>query len=211
MNNKQQKWVAVLVVFAFVWLLQVSAMPMAAADAQAKIAAAGSEQGPRYIEEEGAGGFVGKKKSILPVLLIGLGVVAVAAVLVLVVFKSGYDITGNWLYSWKWQGDTDWAEINQLAVFSGGKKSGTLTIFGVHGDYTVDGKDVTFTINYLEYGPNDYVTNTGSFVSKDKITGTWLYTDGGWGGPFEMVRSGSTAGSAAAPASSADQRKTARK
>jgi hypothetical protein len=213
MIKKQQKWIALLVTLTFMGLLQVSTMPCeaSAAGTTEQISAAGAEQGPGTIEEEGDSGFVGKKKSILPIVLIGVGVVAAAAVLFLVVLKSGYDLTGNWLYSWKYDGDAAWVDSNQLAVFSGDKKSGTLTIWGYPGTYTVDSKNVAFTIDYLEYGPNDYVSHAGTFTTKDKITGTWIYHDGGWGGPFEMVRSGSTAGSGAAPARNADQRKTNRK
>ena len=78
------------------WLLQVSTMPVAAASAPEQIGSANAEQAPRFIEEEGDGGYQAKKKSILPIILIGVGVVAVAAVLFLVVLKTKYDIIGSW-------------------------------------------------------------------------------------------------------------------
>jgi hypothetical protein len=207
MIKKQQKWIALLVVFTFVWLLQISTMPMAAVTAPEKISSANSEQGPRFIEEEGSGANPAAKKSIVPILLIGVGIIAVAAVLILVVFKSDYNIVGEWLYSWKDDGDANWVDSNQPVVFSGDKSSGTLTIWSIPGTYTVNGKNVVFTIDYLDFGPNDYYTHTGTFVSNNKITGTWIYEDGGWTGTFELVRASSTANIGSVQALHADQRK----
>ncbi|MEI6613995.1 MAG: hypothetical protein WCL37_03790, partial [Chrysiogenales bacterium] len=85
------------------------------------------------------------------------------------------------------------AESNQELVFSGDKKSGTLLIWDYPGTYTVEGKDVSFTIDYMDYGPDDYTTHTGTFVSKDKISGTWKYEQYGNTGAFEAVRAGATA------------------
>jgi hypothetical protein len=194
MMKKQQRWIALLVVLTFAWLLQVTAMPMAAADAAERVAAAGAEQGPAFVEQEKAAAFQVRKKSIVPVLLIGAGVVVVAAVLLLVVFKTSYDIVGEWRYSWKWAGEADWSETNQSLVFSGDKKSGTLTIWGYPGTYTVDGKNVTFRFNYYENGPNDYTVNTGTFDGKDKISGTWVLIASGNTGAFEAVRGSAAAG-----------------
>ncbi|MEI6613994.1 MAG: hypothetical protein WCL37_03785 [Chrysiogenales bacterium] len=193
MIKKQQKWIALLVILAFVWLLQVSTMPLAANETPEQIGAASAEQGPDFVEAVKHKAAPPPKKSILPYVLIGVGVVAVAAVLFLVVLKTKYDITGEWRYSWKYEGATDWAESNQELVFSGDKKSGTLILWDYPGTYTVEGKDVSFTLNYLDYGPLDYVTHTGAFVSKDKISGTWKYEENGNTGAFEAVRAGATA------------------
>jgi len=195
MIKKQQKWIALLVAFTFMWLLQISAMPVAAAGATEQAGAANADQEPNFVETLGHSASQPKGKSMLPVVLIGLGVVAVAAVLFLVVLKTKYDIVGEWRYSWKNEGDTSWEESNQVLVFSGDKKSGTLTIWGIPGTYTVDGKNVTFTIDYMDYGPDDYVTHAGTFVSKDIISGTWEYVQGGYSGSFEAVRASTTASS----------------
>ena len=96
MIKKQQKWIALLVTLTFMGLLQVSTMPMTAANAPEQISSANSEQAPNFIEEEGDSSYQSKKKSIMPVILIGVGVAAVAAVLFLVVLKTKYDITGAW-------------------------------------------------------------------------------------------------------------------
>jgi hypothetical protein len=52
--NKHQKWTALLVTVTFAWLLQVWAMPLAAADTTEKVAAASLEQAPGFIEQEGS-------------------------------------------------------------------------------------------------------------------------------------------------------------
>jgi hypothetical protein len=193
MIKKQQKWIALLVTLTFMGLLQVSTMPCAAAAAGTaeQIRAANAEQGPRYIEEEGDGGFVAKKKSILPIILIGVGVVAVAAVLFLVVLKTSYDITGTWDFNfnsaspaltWTWN-----------LVFSGDKKSGTFVDAGDTGTYTVDDKNVSIQYDDWE------IRLTGVFDSKDKISGTatfahlTIYSLAITSATFTAVRSGTTA------------------
>jgi hypothetical protein len=197
MIKKQQKWIALLVTLTFMWLLQVSTMPVAAANTAEQVSSANNEQGPRFIEEEGYSGYQAKKKSILPIVLIGVSVVAVAAVLFLVVLKTKYDIVGNWDYSWKDTGDTSWVGTGQSLVFSGDKKSksGALTYYGSHpGTYSVDGKNVTFVFSY---NANEKVTHTGQFDSKDKMSGTWVYTYNnalqGIDGTWEAVRATTTA------------------
>jgi hypothetical protein len=193
MIKKQQKWIALLVTLTFIWLLQVSTMHLAANETPEQIGAASAEQGPDFVEAVSHKVAPAPKKSILPVVLIGVGVVAVAAVLFLVVLKTKYDITGEWRYSYKFDGDTNWAESNQKLVFSGDKKSGTLLIWDQPGTYTVEGKDVSFTIDYLDYGPDDIVTHIGTFVGKDKISGTWEYkANDEYKGTFELVRAGTT-------------------
>jgi hypothetical protein len=95
MFKKQQKWIALLVMLTFVWLLQVSTMPLAAANTTEKVSSANNDQGPRFIEEEGnSSSQVTKKHSILPIILIGLGVItATALVYFLVIKKPKYTLT----------------------------------------------------------------------------------------------------------------------
>lgn len=178
MIKKQQKWIAVLVTLTFAWLLQVSAMPLPAAGAPEQIRAANAEQGPRYIEEEGDGGYQPKKKSILPIVLIGLGVAAAAAVLFLVVLKPGYDITGEWYMT---RGG-----LTRYLTFSGDKKTGTVRIdfdsWGSSdpdtGSYTVNDKAVSFN-QYWADQPEYYEYNyVGNFTDKDTMTGTFTMSKG---------------------------------
>ena len=173
MIKKQQKWIALLVTLTFVWLLQVSAMPVAAANAPELASSASNEQGPRFIEEEGDGGFQAKKKSILPIILIGAGVVALAAVLFLVVLKTTYDITGTWEFRYT---STSPAKIwTWTLVFSGDKKSGTFVDAGDTGTYTVDGKDVT--IKYNAPWDDKIAISGAKFDGKDKMSGTATFID----------------------------------
>jgi hypothetical protein len=192
MIKNQKKWIALLVTVTFVWLLQVSVMPLAAKGATEKIVSAGSGQGPDFIEHEGGSSSGGGKKSILPIILIGVGVAAVAAVLILVVFKTSYDITGEWKYSWKRTGNTNWDYTDQKILFVGDKKQGTLTYMNLYqGTYTVDGKDMAmiFTI-----AGDWHISNTGTFADKNKITGSWIrieHTE--LSGTFELTRVTTTA------------------
>jgi hypothetical protein len=203
MIKKQQKWIALLVALTFVWLLQVSTMPVAAAGAPEQISSANKDQGPRYIEEEGRGGYHARKKSIMPVVLIGLGVVAVAAVLVLVVLKTNYNIVGTW------------AETNTMMtgtttiIFSGSKSSGTLELqeYIDTGDYTVDGKTVHFEFHASGYNYN--FVYDGQFDTKDKMSGTVKYYEGSTvadQGTWSANRVATTAGSGKRPMASRSAR-----
>jgi hypothetical protein len=167
MIKKQQKWIALLVTLTFVWLLQVSTMPLAASGATEQAGLANAEQGPGYVEAAGHKYVPAPKKSILPYILIGVGVVAVAAVLFLVVLKTSYDITGSWTFVF-----TGPTIETYVLTFTGTKASGTFkfdTIPSYTGPYTVDGKIVTMTIpafTNLQFG--------GQFTAKDTMTGTWV-------------------------------------
>lgn len=173
MIKKQQRWIALLVVCTFMWLLQVSTMPVAAANAPEQISSASSAQGPRFIEEEGDSGYRAKKKSALPIILIGVGVVAIAAVLFLVVLKTSYDIVGTWKET-----DTLISGTTTM-VFSGNKSSGSLELpdYSDTGTYTVDGKTVHFEFNTPGYNYN-FVFD-GQFDSKDKMSGTVKFYSNG--------------------------------
>jgi hypothetical protein len=170
MIKKQKKWIALFAALAFIWLLKLSAMPVAAASA---------EQGPNFVETVGHKNVPVAKKSILPYVLIGVGVVAVAVVLILVVFKTGYDITGGWDFVFSRGSDIE----NNTFVFSGTKASGNFQSMDVQahfGPYTVDGKDVTMTFTlYPE------IQCSGQFTGKNTMAGTlndegeiWNWTAG---------------------------------
>ena len=180
MIKKQQKWIALLVTLTFVWLLQVSTMPMAAANAPEQISSANNEQAPRFIEEEGDSGYQPKKKSILPIILIGVGVVAVAAVLFLVVLKTKYDIMGTW--------DVNFTGVSGLSsftiIFSGARKTGTWTLSGWTdtGSYTVDGKNVQF-----QFSGEDWIW-IGTFTGKDTMSGNHTWNSEGLSGTWTATR-----------------------
>jgi hypothetical protein len=180
--KNHKKMIALVAVFSFLNLVGISSMPLKAADTREQIASASSEQGAGYLEAVAQKAVPVKKKSILPMILIGAGVVTVAAVLILVVFKAGYDIRGNWaiLIDSTWEGSM---------TFSGEKGSGTWTNPDAWVEkatsYTVDGKNVTWTGTiYFAPGTDFKATDTytGKFDSKDIMSGT--YTSNGVYGNF---------------------------
>jgi len=195
--KKQQKWIALFVALTFMWLLQVSIMPLAAADSAEEIGSAKAEQGPDYVEAVGQKDSPAAKKSILPYVLIGVGVLAVAAVLILVSSKSKYDPVGTWSGPMSNQVQQEWTAT---VVFSGGKNSGS-TIYSDPwesdrpGTYTVDEKSITFTAGHAS-GHGSTITFTGMFESKDLMVGTWQNdSDSSVNGLWKLIR----AGTAAAP------------
>jgi hypothetical protein len=186
MIKKQQKWIALFVALTFMWLLQVTTMPVAAAGTTEQVSYANAEQGPDYFEAIAHKAAPAKKKSILPWILIGVGVVAVtAAVLFLVVLKN-YDITGKWTFVWLYHGTPDGS---QTYTFTGTKTSGNFTCaenaYNV-GTYTVDKKNVTMVIT-SRLG----VQLSGLFTDKDTMTGTWV--EGGDTWTFTATRVATTA------------------
>ena len=184
MIKKQQKWIALLVTLTFLGLLQVSTMPMAAANAPEQISSASAEQAPSFIEEEGNSSYQAKKKSILPVILIGVGVAAVAAILFLVVLKTKYDITGIWTISVNWTHPVITGSFD--ATFTGDKKSGTTLSGSNSGVYSVSGKDATFNFSSGQY--------SGTFSSKTTMSGT-MHNNSGNSGTFTATKKpSSTAG-----------------
>lgn len=195
MIKKQQKWIALLVTVTFAWLLQGSAMPLAATSAPDRISAAHAEQAPGYIEEEGDGGYKPKKKSILPIVLIGVGVAAAAAVLFLVVLKTSYDIVGTW--NCVFTGSPGLTDFR--ITFTGDKKSGTWTLIGWtdRGTYSVDGKEVRF-----QFDEEPWVF-TGEFTEKDKMSGNHSWPAISLNGTWTATRIAATTAAPAVPAAKA--------
>ncbi len=175
MIKKQQKWIALFVALTFIWLMQVSTMPVAAAGTAERASLANAEHGPEYFEAAGQKPAPDKKKNILPYVLIGVGVVAVAAVLFLVVLKTNYDLRGTW--SLTRSSEFYWIVNPRTFVFAGtSKDSGTLTVTGFadNGPWSADGKTVRFTL-----------TTSGSYLwtfdrtltDKNTLSGTLNYLD----------------------------------
>ncbi len=188
MIKKQQKWIAWVVVLSFAWMLQVSTMPLAAAEATGAAVYSGSEQGPNFIEGEGSAPAKGGGKSILPWILIGVGVITVTVLVFILFALNKYDITGTWnfhLVSITYPGDTfDW----QL-TFAGTKKSGTfIDNEGFSGTYSVDGKKIT-SIRYNE----EEISFNGEFSAKDSMSGTYSWAEWNEIGTWTATRLGSAA------------------
>ncbi len=173
--NQNKRWVATWVVLSFLFLLGVTNAPLSAASRVEKsdTAVSTADSGTNCIEQERDEGSYHKKKSALPLLIGVLAAGAVAAVLILVVFKTKYDITGNWSVtfnatnaakSWDW-----------TLEFSGDKKSGDVyePQNGFYGTYNVDGKNVDIVCEI--FAARDLVM-TGSFTDKETMTGTAVLT-----------------------------------
>ena len=171
MIKKQKKRIALIVTLTFMWLLQVSTMSLAANETTEQIGFASAEQGPDFVEAISHKADPAKKKSILPYILIGVGVVAVTAVLFLVVLKANYDITGTWTFIFTHEATTE----TNIFTFTGTKANGNF----VHnlnptfvGTYKVDGKNVTMTLTY--YPSTQF---SGQFTAKDTMTGALIEDD----------------------------------
>lgn len=166
MIKRQSKWIALLVVVAFAWMTHLSVMPLAAAAAETAVAA-GEGAEPNFVEVADKAPAKAKPKSALPYILIGVGAVALAVVLLVVLKKTTYDITGSWTLQWKENGETAYHAVS--ANFAGTKESGTVSgFYGDSGTYTVDGKNVRWVLS--SYDAN--FVWTGQFDGKDTMSGT---------------------------------------
>jgi hypothetical protein len=170
MLAKYKKIVSVAVMAAFLWMLQVGAMPLhaGAAPAQERKMSASVQEAPGVVEKETQPVVAGKGGSILPYILIGVGVVAVAVVLVFVVFKSGYDITGTWNF------DASWLHGDVISCrFSGSKDRGAWVFAGYadphyQGSYAAVSGNVT-----LLFDDTPYAVMQGTFAGADRLSGTF--------------------------------------
>jgi hypothetical protein len=193
MIKKQPKWIACFVICAFAWLMHVSAMPAVATESTGPASAIGSDQGPDYLDAVGQKAAPAKKKSILPWILIGAGVLTVTAVVLFLFVLKGYDIIGTWSGLCTINGSS--ATFTGKAVFSGSKKSGTVLftdpgVVNAPGTYTVNGKNLSFTFE----ANGSTVTFTGTFSDKDAMGGTWVNLDAvDWGGTWNFTRTAAAA------------------
>jgi len=170
-----KKAITLILIATFFYLIQITSMPLGAETSRTSgnetMNSAGNETG--LIEQEAPAGYAKKKSSVLPIIIGVVAVGAVAAVLVLVVFKTKYDIVGTW-------NETNTVISGTTAiVFSGDKKSGTLTLQPTYidtGTYTVSSKTVHFEFHATGYTYN-WVYD-GQFDSKDSMSGTVKYVPG---------------------------------
>jgi hypothetical protein len=175
MIKERQKWIALLVVCTFFWLMQVSTMPAAAAGTTDKIGSISVEQGPDYYEAVSHRTAPVREKSMLPAILIGAGILAATAVvLFLVVIKKDYDIRGTWKIEYLRNDGSVWDTTN--ATFSGTKESGTVvSSAGATSTYTVVGKTVSWPLG------GNWAKHTATFTGEGTLSGTWDWGDGATG------------------------------
>jgi hypothetical protein len=166
MGKKQQKWIALLVICTFVWLMQASAMPVAAAGTTEQFSSAGTEQGPGFLESAGQKAAPAKKKSILPYIIVGAGVLAVTAAVLFLFVPNKYDITGTWNFTFTYRSTNSTFSI----TFAGDRKSGSFSCSvnpTLSGTYAVDGKKVTLISTQIPSFPF-----SGQFSDKNTMNGT---------------------------------------
>jgi hypothetical protein len=177
MIKKQQKWIALVVALTFMWLLQVSTMPVAAASTTERVSSANNDQGPNFVEEEGHSNYqASKKSSALPIILIGLGLVTITAVVLILVLKTKYNITGKWTLYFTWAGNI---QRSATITFTGDKKTGSFVTSDLGaGTYTEDGKNVTWTYTTAtKYtGTFSDKNNMSGTMASGSVTGTWTAT-----------------------------------
>jgi hypothetical protein len=158
-----KKIIALTVMVAFFSVISAAAFPLRA------------QELPGAVEQTGKAGAQGGGSSILPIVLIGVGVLAVAAVLIFVVFKTTYDVTGSWVFVF-----TGPYSSTYQTDFTGTKESGTWVwthSTGTQGTYTVSDKTLTMT---PKVGDNWSATISGTFTGKDTMSGTWIQSGTTW-------------------------------
>jgi len=183
MIKKQQKWIAMFVALTFMWLLHVSAMPLSAAQAKPQPGNSQGSDQPGVVEEVALdAGFHMSRRNALPYVIVGVGVVAAAAIILFSgILKQMYDIQGNWLFSWKRDQDNYWWGQNERMTFTGSKTSGNAALYSNgtierQGPYTISKKNMQAVLErYQPPSPTPYIhmTLSGSFQDNNTITGTW--------------------------------------
>lgn len=71
MIKNQKRWIALLLILTFAWLLQVSAMPLAAADKTEQVGQAKVEREPGFFEQQGREWDRGRKKNAALIIVAG--------------------------------------------------------------------------------------------------------------------------------------------
>ena len=173
-----KKWIALLTAFVFFWLIHVSGLPLRAETA-ASTTRISADQQPGAIEQPAPAGYARKKNSPLIPIIIGVVVIgAVAAVLILVVFKTKYDIRGNWTMQRTMLSGGS-GTTTRYFVFTGSRDSGTLEVTDVDdiGTYTTSGDKVDFQQWDSGHAYDYYYT--GQFSDKNNMNGTWYLDQGG--------------------------------
>jgi hypothetical protein len=178
-NSRHRGWIASLTLALFLGMLASASVPLQAG------AQAVPEQ-PGAVEKMGQASQHSGASPVLTYVLVGAGVLAAAAVLIFVVFKSGYDIRGTWQFEYLGDDNTVWYTAPAV-VFSGSTDSGTVTSNGYLSTYTVNDKTIVIT----EVADN-WARHNATFSDKDHFSGTWTYTNSS-SGNFRATRTSSSA------------------
>jgi hypothetical protein len=185
MIKSHKKLIALCVTLTFLSLLPIYSQPMPSGSelSQNEDSAGSSETSPNYYEKEMQTGIQINSRNVLPVVL---GIAAVAAgifLLVYLVSKIKYDITGVWDFhnDYTTEGYTDFDSVWTFTAWDERDKAlgnyvRTETDKTTQGQYTVvNKKEVVFQDDWMT---EQYV---GQFDSKTTMSGTFVLADGAQG------------------------------
>jgi hypothetical protein len=160
-----RRLLSLFIICTLAWMFQVTAVPLQAFDRDMPAA----DTGPGVFERQAPAASVGRRSLLLPIVIGVVAAGAIAAVLILVVFKTSYDVTGTWDIAYRWSNSNDTHHFS--ITFSGDTSSGTCTINDagdiLTGTYTQDKKNVSW-IHNVETHP----VYAGTFSDKNTMAGT---------------------------------------
>jgi hypothetical protein len=185
MIKRFKKMIVLGVTMTFLTLLPVHSLPLPAGQvlSQDKDAVANTEQTQKFIEKEQQIGYQASSKKLLPTLLVIAAVAAGVFLLVMLVSKEKYDITGDWDFhtDYTTEGYADFDSVWRFTASDAYSKiqgtylrdeNGKLT----QGQYTVFNKiEVLFQDDWMS---EQYV---GQFDSKTTMSGTFVLATGAEG------------------------------
>jgi len=185
MIKRWQRLIAMVVTVAFLALLPISSLPLPAAPAlsQDEEALECADQAANFIEKEQQVGYQAKQKNILPIILGVVAVVGGIAILVILLAKVKYDVSGVWEFhnDYTTAGSTDYDSIWTFTPYENFDKTSGTFERNVKGTiskgrfYFVDKKIVVFQNTDVS---EQYV---GSFANKTTMSGTFQLTSGAEG------------------------------
>ena len=181
MIKRYKKMIALGVTVTFLTLLPIYSLPLPAEQAlnQDKEAMGSVEQAQNFIEKEQQAGYQFSQKNTLPIILGMAALVAGVFLLVMLVTKIKYDVTGVWTFhnDFTTAGYTDYDSIWTFTPYDSIDKTlgtfernanGTIT----KGRFAVGKTDVVFQNN------DDTEQYIGSFDSKTTMSGAFETTSG---------------------------------
>jgi len=185
MINRYKKIIAFCVTLTFLTLLPVYSLPLPAGQSpdRDKETTVNADQAQNFIEKEQQIGYQASPKNLLPVILGIAAVVAGVFLLVMLVSKDKYDITGDWDFhhDYTTAGFSDFDSVWTFTAYDDYNKvfgtysmnaSGTITT----GQYTIMNK------NEVVFQDNDVTKQyVGQFDSKTTMSGTFVVADGSSG------------------------------
>jgi hypothetical protein len=161
----KRRLLTLFVIAALAWMVPLNPLQLRATES----AITAADTGPGVFERQAPAASVGRRSLLLPIVIGVVAAGAIAAVLILVVFKTSYDVTGTWDIAYRWSNSNDTHHFS--ITFSGDTSSGTCTINDagdiLTGTYTQDKKNVSW-IHNVETHP----VYAGTFSDKNTMAGT---------------------------------------